>query len=226
LKEVIMSGVRTTKATALAVLFAGALLVIALTPASALAAWTDTEAGIVDPLGNGVVPFLNVGVTNHASNDSSHVTTVQFSDDGQSWYAEPYTGQACDWVLGGESGHKELFVRFGAADGSVSPVVTAAIDVDTAGPVTLARSVRAAAGGRTALCYAVKDNGSPGVDATLVVKGRGVTRRVELGRVTTGAHRALIRLGLRKGKYTWRVLATDLAGRDQVRQVAGTLVLR
>lgn len=221
-----MNGVRTTKATTLPVLLVGALLVIALTPASALAAWTDARASIADPLGTGVVPFLNVGVTNHASNDTSHVTTVQFSDDGQSWYAEPYTGQSCDWVLGGESGHKELFVRFGAADGSVSPVVTATIDVDTAGPVTLARSARPAPGGRTALRYTVKDAGSARVDATLLVKGKGATKRVELGRVTTGAHRATVKLGLRKGRYTWRVLATDLAGRDQERQVAGTLVVR
>lgn len=221
-----MNGVWTTKAAALLVLLIGALLVIASTPVSALATWTDARASIVDPLGTGVVPFLNVGVANHAGNSTSHVTTVQFSDDGQSWYAEPYTGHVCDWVLGGGSGHKELLVRFGAADGSVSPVVTATIDVDTAGPVTLARSARAAAGGRTALRYAVRDTGSVRVDATLVVKGKGVTKRFELGRVSTGGHRALIRLGLRKGTYTWRVLATDLAGRDQVRQVAGTLVLR
>jgi hypothetical protein len=221
-----MNGVRTTKATALLMLLVGALLVIALTPASALAAWKDAQASIVDPLGTGVVPFLNVTVTNHASNDSSPVTTLQFSDDGQSWYTQPYTGRPGDWVLGGESGHKELLVRFGAADGSVSPVVTAAIDVDTAGPVTLARSARPASGGRTALRYAVKDAVSARVDATLVVRGGGVTRRVELGSVTTGTHRALVRLGLAKGKYTWCVLATDLAGREQVRQVAGTLMLR
>jgi hypothetical protein len=221
-----MNGVRTTKATALLVLMVGAVLVIALTPANALAAWTDARASIVDPLGTGVVPFLNVGVTNHASNDSSLVTTVQFSDDGQSWYADSYTGRPCDWVLGGESGHKELFVRFGAADGSASPVVTATIDVDTAGPVTLARSARPASGGRIAVRYVVKDAGSSRVDAILVVKGNGTTRRVELGRVTTGGHRALVKLGLREGRYTWRVLATDLAGRDQVRQVTGTLVIR
>ncbi len=39
-----MNGVRTTKATALLVLLAGALFVIALAPASALAAWTDARA--------------------------------------------------------------------------------------------------------------------------------------------------------------------------------------
>ena len=194
-----MNGVRTTKATALLGLLAGALLVIALAPASALAAWQDTQAAIDDPLGTGVVPFLNVSVTNHASNDTSHVTTIQFSDDGESWYTEPYTGQACDWVLGGESGHKRLFVRFGAADGSVSPVLQAVIDVDTAGPVTLARSARPASGGRTALSYTVRDAGSSHVDATLVVKGKGVTKRFELGRVATGNRHALVKLGLRKG---------------------------
>lgn len=221
-----MNGVRTTKATALLVLLAGALLIIALTPASALAAWKDAQASIDDPLGTGVVPFLNVSVTNHASNDTSRVTTVQFSDDGESWYAEPYTGQACDWVLGGASGHKRLLVRFGAADGTVSSVVTAEIDVDTAGPVTQARSAKPASGGRTSLSYTVRDAGSSLVDATLVVKGKGVTKRFELGRVATGNQRALLKLGLRKGTYTWRVQATDLAGRDQVKQVAGTLVLR
>jgi hypothetical protein len=226
LEEATMSGVRTTKATALLVLVTGALLVIALTPAVASAAWVDARASIVDPLGTGIVPFLNVSVANHAVNDSSHVATVQFSDDGSSWYAEPYTGRPCDWVLGGVSGHKQLFVRFGAADGSVSPVVTATIGVDTTGPVTQARSARRASGGGTALRYFVRDAGSSLVDAVLVVKGKGVTRRVDLGRVKTGARRALVRLGLRAGTYTWRVEATDLAGRDQVRQTAGRLTIR
>ena len=100
------------------------------------------------------------------------------------------------------------------------------IDVDTAGPVTQARSAKPASGGRTSLSYTVRDAGSSLVDATLVVKGKGVTKRFELGRVATGNQRALLKLGLRKGTYTWRVQATDLAGRDQVKQVAGTLVLR
>jgi hypothetical protein len=180
----------------------------------------------VDPLGTGVVPFLNVSVANHARNDSSYVTTVQFSDDAQAWYTQPYSGRACDWVLTGESGHKELYVRFGAADGSVSPVVVATIDVDTAGPVTRARSATPASGRRTAVRYTVRDAGSASVDATLVVRGRGGSRRLDLGRVATGDHHALVRLGLPAGAYTWRVDATDLAGRSQVRQAAGRLVIR
>jgi hypothetical protein len=219
-----MSGARTARAGALLALLTGAVLLFGLVPASALAAWGDVQASVADPLGTGVVPLLNVKVVNHATNDTSPVTTLQFSDDGQAWYAVAYTGQPADWVLGGESGHKDLLVRFGSADGSVSPVVAASIDVDTAGPVTVARSARRATGGRTALRFSVRDAGSAAVDATLVVKGNGLTRRFDLGRVRTGGGHALVKLP--KGSYIWRVRATDLAGRAQVKQTAARLVIR
>jgi hypothetical protein len=219
-----MSGARTARAGALLALLTGALLLFALIPTSALAAWGDVQASIADPLGTGVVPLLNVTVANHAANDASPVTTVQFSDDGQSWYAVAYTGQPADWVLGGESGHKDLLVRFGSADGGVSPVVTASIDVDTTGPVTVARSARRATGGRTALRFSIRDAGSDAVDATLVVKGSGQARRFDLGRVRTGGGHALV--SLPKGSYTWRVQATDLAGRAQVSQTTARLIVR
>jgi hypothetical protein len=219
-----MSGARTARAGALLALLTGALLLFALIPTSALAAWGDVQASIADPLGTGVVPLLNVTVANHAANDASPVTTLQFSDDGQSWYAVAYTGQPADWVLGGESGHKDLLVRFGSADGGVSPVVTASIDVDTTGPVTVARSARRATGGRTALRFSIRDAGSDAVDATLVVKGSGQARKFDLGRVRTGGGHALV--SLPKGSYTWRVQATDLAGRAQVRQTTARLIVR
>lgn len=221
-----MDGRRTRRAPALVALLAGVLLALLTAPAAALAAWTDVRASIVDRRGTGVVPFLNVSLDNQASNDAAHVTTVQLSDDGLAWYALPYTGEVCAWVLAGEAGHKQLYVRFGAADGSVSPVVTAAIDVDTVGPATVARSASPAAGGRTLLRYAVSDRGSSHVDAAVVVKGGGVTKRFDLGRVAVGSRTARLRLGLRPGMYSWRVQATDLAGRSQVRQVAGRLVVR
>ena len=90
----------------------------------------------------------------------------------------------------------------------------------------MARSAAPAAGGRTALRYTVSDRYSSHVDAALVVRGGGVTRRFDLGRVAVGSRTARLRLGLRTGTYSWRVQATDLAGRSQVRQVAGTLVVR
>jgi hypothetical protein len=221
-----MSGARTTRLGVLLVLLAGALLAIALTPAVARAAWTDARASIVDRLGEGCVPLLNVSIANQASNDSSSVTTVQLSDDGREWYAMPYTGQACDWVLGGESGHRTVSVRFGAADGTVSPIVQAAIDVDTVGPTTIARGARAAGEGRTALTFSVRDPFSRHVTACVVVRGHGLTRRVCLGKVRVGCRVALVRLGLPAGSYRWRVEATDLAGRVQERQVAGTLAIK
>ena len=221
-----MGCARATRTGVLVSLVAGVLLLLALAPASALAAWTGAQARIVDPLGTGVVPLLNVSVANHATNDSSPVTTVQVSDDGMAWYAMPYTGEPCDWVLGGESGHKRLAVRFGAADGSVSPVVTATIGVDTAGPVTLARSATRAGAGRTAFRFAIRDAGSPSVTATIVLRGNGIVRRFALGSVPTGTRSVLVKLRLPAGSYRWQVAATDLAGREQERQTAGTLVIK
>ena len=168
-----MGGARTARTGVLVTLLGGVLLALALTPAVALASWTGAQASIVDPHGTGVVPLLNVSVTNHAVNDSAAVTTVQFSEDGLDWYAVPYTGEPCSWVLGGESGHKTLLVRFGAADRTVSPVVSTGITVDTAGPVTSARSVTRASAGRSAFRFVVRDAGSTRVSAAIVVRGRG-----------------------------------------------------
>ena len=221
-----MGGARTARMGVLVTLLGGILLLLALTPAVALAAWTGAEATIVDPQGTGVVPLLNVSVANHASNDSSFVTTVQFSEDGQDWYAVPYTGEPCDWVLGGMSGHKTLQVRFGAQDGSVSPVVQTGITVDTAGPVTAAGSVTRAGAGRRAFRFVVRDAGSPRVYATIVVRGHGVTRRYDLGKVPTGTGKAVLRLRLPSGSYSWRVEAVDLAGWEQERQTPGAFTLK
>ena len=221
-----MGGARTTRTGVLVALLAGVLLLLALTPAAALAAWTGAEARIVDPLGTGVVPLLNVSVTNHAGNDAAAVTSVQLSDDGQDWYAMPYTGEPYDWVLAGESGAKTLLVRFGASDGSVSPVISASIVVDTAGPVTAARSVSGASAGRSTFRFAVRDAGSQRVSATIVVRGHGLTRRFPLGQVRTGSRSALLRLRLPAGSYSWRVEATDLAGWAQERQAPGAFTIK
>ncbi len=221
-----MDGARTSRMGVLVALLAGALLLIALTPAAALASWTRAEARIIDPQGTGVVPLLNVSVANRAGNDAAAVTSVQLSDDGRDWYAMPYTGEPCDWVLGGESGVKTLLVRFGASDGSVSPVVSSSIVVDTTGPVTAAKSVSDASAGRSAFRFAVRDAGSRRVSATIVVSGRGITRRFPLGEVRTGSRTALVRLRLPAGSYSWRVQATDLAGWAQERQAPGAFTIK
>ena len=221
-----MGGARTARTGVLFALLAGVLLMLALAPASALAAWTGAEARIADPLRTGVVPLLNVSVINRASNDAAAVTSVQLSDDGQDWYAMPYTGAPCDWVLGGESGAKTLLVRFGASDGSVSPVISASIVVDTAGPMTAAQSVSGASTGRSTFRFAIRDAGSQRVSATIVVRGQGLTRRFPLGQVRTGSGNALVRLHLPAGSYSWRVQAVDLAGWAQERQAPGAFTIK
>ena len=221
-----MGGARTARTGVLVTLLGGVLLLLALTPAVALASWTSARASIVDPHGTGVVPLLNVSVTNHAVNDASAVTTVQFSEDGQDWYAVPYTGEPCAWVLGGESGHKTLLVRFAAADGSVSPVVSTGITVDTAGPVTSAGSVTHASAGRSAFRFVVRDAVSRRVTATIVVRGRGAAHRYDLGSIPTGSGRAVLKLRLPPGSYRWRLEATDLAGWEQDRQIPGAFTIK
>ena len=64
-----MGGARTARTGVLVALLGGVLLLLASAPGVALAAWTGAQATIVDPRGTGVVPLLNVSVTNHATND-------------------------------------------------------------------------------------------------------------------------------------------------------------
>jgi len=222
-----MQGIGATRAGVLLALLVGALLLIVMTPSAARAAWKGAEARIVDPNGTGYVSLLNVRVANQAVNDSAAVTEVQFSDDGVDWLGAPYTGQAQDWVLAGESGAKTLYVRFAAVDGSLSPVVETRITVDTQGPRTRAlRAVRAAAGTSATFRYAVADQASPKVKAALVIRGAGVKKTMSLGWVRTGAHRASVNVDLPAGTYRWSVRAMDLAHWVQEKKVSQILVVK
>lgn len=222
-----MHGSGATRAGVLLALLVGTLLLTVMTPSIALAAWSSAGARIVDPYETGYVSLLNVRVANQAVNDSAVVTEVQFSDDGVDWLGTPYTGQAQDWVLAGESGAKTLYVRFAAADGSFSPVVETGITVDTQGPRTKAlRAVRAAAGTSAVFRYTIADQASPKVKATLVIRGAGVKKTVPLGWVRTGAHCASVKLDLPAGSYRWSVQAMDLAHWAQEKKVPQTLVVK
>ena len=197
------------------------------TPAVALAAWTGAQATIVDPEGTGVVPLLNVSVANHATNDSSHVTTVQLSEDGLDWYAVPYTGEPCDWVLGGDVRPQDPAGALRRAGRKRQPGrEDRRSDVDTTGPVTAAASVTRAGAGRHAFRFVVRDAGSPRVHATIVVRGHGATRRYDLGMVRTGAGKAVLRLRLPSGSYSWCVEAVDLAGWEQERETPGVFTIK
>jgi hypothetical protein len=222
-----MRGTRATRAGVPLALLLGALLVIAMAPSAAHAAWRSADARIIDPNGTGYVGLLNVNVANQAVNDSAAVTEVQFSDDGVDWLGAAYTGRAQDWVLAGESGATILYVRFAAADGSLSPVVEARITVDTQGPHTRAlRAVHAASGASVIFRYAVADQTSPRVKVALVIRGAGVNRTIPLGWVRTGVHGATVTVDLPPGTYRWSVLAMDLAHWVQEKKVPQTLVVK
>jgi hypothetical protein len=222
-----MRGTGAARAGVSLALLVGALLLIAMAPSSAHAAWRGVEARIVDPGGTGYVGLLNVSVVNQAVNDSSSVIEVQFSDDGVDWLGAPYTGQAQDWVLAGGSGAKTLSVRFAAADGSLSPVVEARVTVDTQGPRTRAlREVRTVAGVAATFRYAVVDRASPKVKAALVFHSAGVNKTVPLGWVRTGLHSVSVKLDLPPGAYRWSVRAIDLAHWAQEKKVPRTLVVK
>ena len=221
-----MQAVGTSRVMVLLALVLGTLLLIVMAPAAAQAAWKTADAHIADPNGTGYVSLLNVSVVNRAFNDSSAVTEVQLSDDGLDWYPMVYTGAPQDWVLSGESGAKTLYVRFAAADGTLSSVLETHINVDTRGPITHALdAVRGVQGGKTTFHYAVSDPGSPKVKASLLIKGQGVRQTVSLGWVRTGVRSAVVALRLPAGRYRWAVRAVDLAQWAQQREVSKTMVV-
>jgi hypothetical protein len=219
-----MESIMAPRAMLVVALLLGTILLIVMAPASAHAAWKSADAHIVDPNGTGYVSLLNVSVANYAENDSAAVTEVQLSDEGTYWYPIPYTGLPQDWVLSGEAGAKTLYVRFAAADGTVSPVVEAHINVDTQGPRTRAlKAVRGGQGTAARFRFSITDKSSPRVKATLVIRGAGVNKRVPLGWVRTGVRSAVARLTLPRGRYHWSVRAVDLASWAQEKQASQAL---
>jgi hypothetical protein len=208
-----MAACTTRKTFTFAALLALLLFAVALLPAVARAAWVSTDAHIVDPYGTGYVNLLNVQVDAVASNDTTAVVGVQFSDDGQHWYEAPYDGLPQPWVLAGGSGAKTLYVRFAGQDGSLSPAVQTGIVVDTAAPHTRSLgSVRCARGGRATFSFTATDAVSPRVRAQIqVLHGGRSVAAYELGWIAVGSHQVTLPVKLANGVYTWRVRAMDLA---------------
>jgi beta propeller repeat protein len=107
--------------------------------------------------------------------------------------------------------------------------VSVTTTLDTHGPVTAARDVTVRRGKPATVRFRVRDNLSATADVTLVVRNRAgkVVKTVCAG---TKATNTLIgkrfKADLRRGRYTVRVVASDLAGNWQRKAAAGVLVVR
>jgi hypothetical protein len=203
-------------------------LTAALLPAVARADWLRADAHVSDPFGTGYVNLLNVQVDAVAENDSTPVTDVLFSDDGDQWSSVPYSGASLPWVLSGEWGAKTLFVRFAGQDGSLSPIVQAAINVDTVPPRTVAtNAVHCRRGAAATFRFTVADEASPRVRVELVIVRSGKKTDVtKLGWMDVGAHAVPLRVKLPRGAYTWKVRAMDLAHWAEDQAKPASLVVR
>jgi beta propeller repeat protein len=107
--------------------------------------------------------------------------------------------------------------------------VSVTTTLDTHGPVTAARDTTARRGKAATVRFRVRDNLSATADVTLVVKNRAgkVVKTVCVGTKKTNACVGKrFKADLKRGRYTVRVMASDLAGNWQRKAAAGVLVVR
>jgi len=107
--------------------------------------------------------------------------------------------------------------------------VSVSTTLDTHGPVTAARDAVVRRGRTATVRFKVRDNLSATAVVTLVVKNRAgkVVKTVCAGtRATNTLVGKRFKADLKRGRYTVRVVASDLAGNWQRRAAAGVLVVR
>jgi hypothetical protein len=147
-------------------------------------------------------PLTAEAVAELPSVDGAHVVHVQFASSGA---GEPWTEE----------------------DPLSGDVPTT---LDTVGPVTVTLGgVTVTIDGSATVVFSVRDALSPTANARMAVKdpsGRTV-RTVALGKVATGKRvTKRVAVHLPRGRYTFTVLAKDLAGNAQRRAGHGVLVVR
>jgi hypothetical protein len=101
--------------------------------------------------------------------------------------------------------------------------------LDTHGPVTAAKRMSVRRGAIATLRFKVKDGLSSTADVSLRIKDRAgkVVKVVDVGsRATNKMMGKRIKVDLKRGRYTVKVLARDLAGNQQRRAVTSVLTVR
>ena len=230
---------RSLARVALASVSAALILLSAAVPALAVPPGAGSRRAAVDP--EVVLPWTTdelVTVALSLLSDNGLFDKVRFAVDGEPFGAWLTVTPEALVQLPSIDGAHEIHIQlasslmdageYGSVDDPLQLDVPTTLD--TVGPITLApQALQTVQGRTTRIAFSVKDSLSPQADVRLAVRdaaGRTV-RTARLGRVRTGVRVAKrVTLALPRGRYTYSVLAADLAGNAQRRAGTNSLVVR
>jgi hypothetical protein len=152
----------------------------------------------------------NVNLTLSASDATSGVAQMSFSDDGSNWSAwEAYTTSKA-WALASGDGSKTVYVRYKDNAGNVSTPVSDTIILDTAPPSSSMVALPSVSPGTFSLAWSASDatSGVANYDLQVRVGATGTWTTVLTGTTTLSATYS----GTNGNTYYFRVRATDAAG--------------
>ena len=164
-----------------------------------------------------------VPVTFSATDALSGVARTEYSTDGGS------TWTAAASVTFPATGATTLSYRSVDNAGNVADALTATVLADGVKPAPRPLADVTVRRGKSAkLRYRVTDGACPQARVAIKIRKGGKTRKtLSLGLRATGSDLTCSwKCTLAKGKYTWTVYATDLAGNAQARTVTKKLVVR
>ncbi|MBM3146918.1 MAG: hypothetical protein FJ000_03380 [Actinobacteria bacterium] len=156
----------------------------------------------------------DVTLTLAAGDDLSGVDVTEYSRNGGNF-------KPCSAPLRFTSeGVTELRYRSIDKDGNIEQVKSAMVRVDKTGPATKATgSVTARRNRKASFRFRVNDNLAPTTETTTIrtLKGGTLKKALAVGSIKTGflVTYTWKKARLPKGTYTWKILATDLAGNKQ-----------
>ena len=144
---------------------------------------------------------------------------------------EPYGRYKYPWYLTPGDGLKTVVATFTDVSGDDSPMMSAAITVDTHGPtIAVPTPAPVKSGSKAKISYRVTDNLSPraAVTVRLLDKQGNIVKVFMFPRATTGTtlHRFTFVCTLKPGSYRVRAWANDLAGNHQTKLGAATLTVK
>jgi beta propeller repeat protein len=157
---------------------------------------------------------------------------VRFSTDNVTWTDWQPLADTEHFQLpaGTSNGPVTVYLQFGDDQGNVQLELNLVVHLDTTPPVTAANwAARVAKGHTAALRFAVRDSVSPRAGVVIKVRNRAgsVVRTLNLGqRPTRTWLTAKFLCKLPRGRYTYRVYATDLAGNRQAKAAWNWLIVR